>query len=57
MDDLIGEVARRHGVDRKLIERLIDYEKTKVHLSKRRGAKGELRQMIEKHIEAQGKAQ
>ena len=55
MDDLIEEVAARHGVDRKLIDRLIDYERTRVHLSKRRGAKDELRQLIEKHMEDQGK--
>jgi hypothetical protein len=57
MDDLIEEVATRHDVDRKLIECLIDYERKRVHLSKRRGAKDDLRQLIEKHIENQGEEQ
>jgi hypothetical protein len=57
MDDLIEEVARKQGVDRELLKRLIEYERTKVHLSKRRGAKDELRQQIEKHLEDQVKEQ
>lgn len=49
--DLIQEVATKHRVDAKLIERLVDYEQTRVHLRLRRGAKDQLRALIEQTIE------
>ncbi len=55
MDELVEEIAEKHDVDAKLIQRLVDYEKTMVHLQKRRGAKDELRRLIEQHIEEQAK--
>ena len=51
MDDLINETARKHNVDPDLIRGLLAVEQSKVHLRKRRGAKDELRQLVEKHIE------
>jgi hypothetical protein len=53
MDELIQECAERHGVDPQLISRLIDYEKTMVHMERRRGAEDDLRRIIETHIEEQ----
>ncbi len=55
MDELVEEIAEKRKVDAKLIQRLIDYEKTKVHRQRRRGAKDELRRLIERHIEEQPK--
>ena len=49
--DLIQEVATKHRVDAKLIEQLVDYEQTRVHLERRRGAKDQLRALIEQSIE------
>lgn len=49
--DLIQEVATKHQVDAKLIEQLVDYEQTRVHLERRRGAKDQLRALIEQSIE------
>ena len=53
MDDLIRQCAEKHAVDAELIHRLIEYEKTKMHLKLRRGAKDDLRRIIETHIEEQ----
>jgi hypothetical protein len=51
MVKLIAEVAQKHDVDPELIQQLIEYEQTKVHLERRRGAKDELRRIIDLHIE------
>lgn len=51
MDKLLKETAKEHDVEPALLRRLIDIEKSKVHLQKRRGAKIELRQAIEQHME------
>ncbi len=53
MDELVKELAAKHEVAPELIEQLVAYERTKVHLKRRRGAKDELRLLIEKHIEGQ----
>ena len=53
MDKLVDEIAEGHNVAPELIERLVVYEQTKVHLERRRGAKDELRRVIEQHIEEQ----
>lgn len=55
MDELIDEIALKHQVDPEFLRGLISYERTKVHLQRRRGAKDELRRRIEKHIEEQPK--
>ncbi|MCI0623305.1 MAG: hypothetical protein L0387_16875 [Acidobacteria bacterium] len=55
MDDLICEVAKKHDADADLLRQLIDYEQTKVHLERRRGAKDELCRFLEKHIEEKDK--
>jgi hypothetical protein len=52
MDKLLKETAKEHGVDPALLKGLIEIEKAKVHLQRRRGAKAELRQAIEKHLES-----
>ena len=44
---LIKEVAENYGVDADLIKTLLAYEQTRVHLDKRRGAKDQLRTLIE----------
>jgi len=50
MNKIIDEVAQKHGADPGLIRQLLEYEETKVHLQRRRGAKDELRRRIEQHI-------
>lgn len=52
MDEVIQEVATKHNVDPALLRQLIELERGKVHLERRRGAKDELRGVIEKHLEA-----
>ena len=44
---IVKEVADKHGVDAGLIETLLAYEQKRVHLEKRRGAKEQLRSIIE----------
>jgi hypothetical protein len=51
MDKIIREVAAEHQVDPELLRRLIQVEQDKVHLERRRGAKDELRRIIEEHLE------
>jgi len=51
MDDLIRRAAENHGADPELIQQLVEYEQTRVHLERRRGAKDDLRRLIEQHIE------
>jgi hypothetical protein len=46
-DALLQEIAEKHEVDADLLEQLIVFERTKVHLEKRRGAKKQIRKMIE----------
>ena len=55
MDELIKEIALKHNIDPALIQRLVEYEQTKVHLQKRRGARDDLRLLIEQHIEEQSR--
>lgn len=50
MDELVKKLAQKHDVAEGLIQRLIAYEQSRVHLQKRRGAKDELRRIIEKHL-------
>jgi len=51
MVNLLKEIAKKHEVDPTLITRLIDVERTKVHLERRRGVKDELRVVLEKYVE------
>jgi hypothetical protein len=51
IDNIIHEVAQKHGADPALIQQLVEYEQTKVHLERRRGAKEDLRRRIEQHID------
>ena len=55
MDDLIERIAEKHETSAELLSRLLEYEKSKVHLNKRRGAKDEIRRMITKHSERSSK--
>ncbi|RMG75356.1 MAG: hypothetical protein D6711_06855 [Chloroflexi bacterium] len=50
---ILEEVAKEFQVDTRLLHSLIEYEQSKVHLLKRRGAKNDLRQIIERWIEEQ----
>ena len=48
---LLEEVSEKHQVDLPLLQELINFESTKVHLQRRRGAKGGIRKMIEDWLE------
>ena len=50
MDDLVSNIAESHEVDSELINKLIEYEQTKIHLKLRRGAKHDIKRLIEKHL-------
>lgn len=50
---ILEAVAKEFQVDTNLLDSLIDYEQSKVHLVKRRGAKNDLRHLIEQWIERQ----
>ena len=49
-DRLLSEVADQHDVAPNLLNEMIDYEKGRVHLQQRPGAKKKLREMIEKRL-------
>ena len=49
-DRLLSEVADEHDVDPDLLNDMIDYEKGRVHLERRPGAKKTLREMIEQRL-------
>ncbi len=51
MDELIRQLTEKYGVDPGLVQKLVEYEQTKVHLERRRGARDALRRLIEQHIE------
>lgn len=50
-DELLREIAERHSVDPELVKSLIEFESTKVHLEKRRGAKKHIRKAIQNWLE------
>lgn len=49
-DRLLSEVAEEHDVAADLLTDMIDYEKGRVHLERRPGAKKTLREMIEQRL-------
>lgn len=49
-DRLLTEIADDHGVEPDLLNEMIDYEKGRVHLERRPGAKDDLRDMIEQRL-------
>lgn len=49
MDDLIGEMAEKHGTDVDLIRDLLKWEQARVHLKKRRNLINDLRGILERH--------
>jgi len=49
-DRLLTDIAEDHGVDPDLLNEMIDYEKGRVHLERRPGAKDDLRDMIEQRL-------
>ncbi|MFC1976418.1 DNA modification system-associated small protein [Chloroflexota bacterium] len=48
---LLQEVSEKHQVDLQLLQNLIAFEATKVHMQRRRGAKDGLRKLIEDWLE------
>ena len=50
-NELIEKVAQEHGVEPDLLHRLIELEREKVHLEKRRGIKEKIRQIIEEALD------
>jgi hypothetical protein len=50
-DQLLTDVAEKHNVDPGLLRNLIDYERGRVHLERRPGAKKEIRQQIEEQLD------
>ena len=55
MLELVDKVAEEHQVEPELVNRLIEYEKQRVHLKLRRGATEDLRRIIEDYIQGSGK--
>jgi hypothetical protein len=51
MRELLESVAKECKVDVDLLQKIIDYEQTILHLEKRRGAKERLREIIEDHLD------
>lgn len=49
-EKLLAEVAKEFDVDLLLINQLIEMEKAKVHLQRRRGVKGEIIRLIENYL-------
>ena len=49
--EILKAIADKHRIDPELLEKLIEYESTKVHLRKRRGARKDLRRIIETFLE------
>ena len=47
MDNLIRKIAAELHISADLLKKLIEIERPKVHLQKRRGAKDEIRRAIE----------
>ena len=52
--EFVERAAQQHGVEPELLLRLIEYEATKVHLQKRRGAKAAVRELIEQSLTEEG---
>jgi hypothetical protein len=50
-DKLLQEASEKNQVDLPLLQKLIDFEATKVHMRRRRGAKDSIRKMIEDWLE------
>ena len=49
MDELIREAAKKHGTSPDLLKKLLEWERPRVHLNKRRGLKKDLRRILESH--------
>ncbi len=49
-DETLAQILKQANIDPALFQKLIQVEKTKVHLKRRRGIKQELRQIIESSI-------
>lgn len=50
MDDLIREVAEEHGTPPELLRQLLEWERAKVHLKKRRNKIPGLREILERFV-------
>lgn len=51
MDKLIRDAAEEHGTSVELLSELLEWERSRVHLGKRRGLKKDLRRILERHCE------
>jgi len=47
---LLEDIASKHDVDANLLQQLIVYEQGRVHLQRRRGAKAEIKRLIEQNL-------
>ena len=52
-DELLREVSTEYNVDPELLRKLVDLEKTKVHLERRRGVTKKILEMIDNHQDEQ----
>lgn len=52
-EDNLDQLAHENEVDIELIHQLLNYEQSRAHLKTRRGARDDLRKMIEDWMEAQ----
>jgi len=50
-EQLLDSIAQKHQVDVALIRSLIEFEKEKVHMERRRGAKDTIQKTIENWLE------
>lgn len=50
MDELIEEMAEKHGTDADLLREMLEWERSKVHLERRRGKIQNLREILENHV-------
>ena len=51
---LLQEIGEKHQIDLALLQDLVEFETTKVHLQRRQGAKNKIRKMIEDWLEEKG---
>lgn len=50
LDGIIEEAASRHNVSTKLVREMMALEQGKLHLERRRGITGDLRQLLQKTL-------
>ncbi len=50
MDELIEKMAEKHGTDADLLREMLEWERSKVHLERRRGKIQNLRGFLESYV-------